>query len=473
MIAWTVRSARAAIVAVMLGFWMAAACLAQAPADGFAGSAACESCHANETKAWSGSHHGWALREPTPANVLGDFNDAGFSHKGVNSRFTTQGGDYFVETDGPDGKLQRYKVRYTVGVVPLQQYLVETGDGRLQALDIAWDAVANRWYHLYPETDVGAGNGLHWTGSYKNWQARCAECHQTGFDKAFDFRTRAYSSRWSELTVSCESCHGPSAAHVEAARKGEPASALPPVAAMGPGRQETELAVCGPCHARREAFSQVSSPPGAPMGDHYNLSLLSPPLYFLDGQQREEVFIHGSFLQSKMMARGVTCSNCHEPHSGELVAQGDAVCTQCHNETGRTDFPTLKPKNYETAAHHRHAEGSEAAQCVSCHMPQTSYMMIDGRRDHFFRRPDPAQSKAAGSPDACTGCHTDQTQDWAAERIAEWFPQFDRTWQDRTALIDFGGGNRSQAAMSALAAYVSDLSRPAIVRATGVEMLAQ
>jgi predicted CXXCH cytochrome family protein len=242
---------------------------------------------------------------------------------------------------------------------------------------------------------------------------------------------------------------------------------------MGPGQQENELAVCGPCHARREAFSQQSAPVGARLSNHYNLSLLTPDLYFADGQQREEVFILGSFLQSKMKAKGVTCSNCHEPHSGELVAEGDAVCTQCHNESGNTAFPTLARKNYDLPSHHHHTPGTEAAACVSCHMPDRAYMMIDKRRDHFFRRPDPRQSAAAGAPDACTQCHQDQSQAWAAEQIDAWFPDADKSWQDRGPLVAFMSGDRSESAVEALTRYVEDISRPAIVRATAADVLGE
>lgn len=444
-----------------------------AHADGFAGSNTCAGCHAAETAAWTGSDHAWALKEPDADSVLGDFSGATFNRKGQTTRFFTDAGRYMVETVGPDGKVAQYPVRYAVGVRPLQQYLVETEGGRLQALDLVWDTVSRRWFDLYPDQENDAGNGLHWSGSYKNWQARCAECHQTGFDKGYDLKARTYQSHWSELTVSCESCHGASAAHVaamQATTKAPPASP-PPMLALGPGQQGNELAACGPCHARREAFSQKSPPAGSKFSDHYNLALLTPGLYFADGQQDGEVYILGSFLQSKMMARGVTCSNCHEPHSGRLLAEGNAVCTQCHSEAGRADFPTVARKAYDSAAHHRHADGTEAAQCVSCHMPERTYMMVDGRRDHFFRRPDPLQSKAAGAPDACTGCHADKTQAWAAERIAEWFPDADRTWQDRTPFVAFHKGDRSPAVLEALAAYARDPARPAIVRATAAALL--
>jgi predicted CXXCH cytochrome family protein len=329
---------------------------------------------------------------------------------------------------------------------------------------------ARRWFHLYPDQELPAGDGMHWTGTYKNWQARCATCHQTGFDKGYDFPTRTYKSHWSELTVGCETCHGPGKDHVEAARQGNPRQSLMPK--LGAGQLENEINTCGPCHARRDAFSQVQPPAGAPFHDHYALSLLTPDLYFGDGQQNAEVFILGSFLQSKMKEKGVTCSNCHQPHSNDLVAEGNAVCTQCHNVSGRSDFPTLVKKDYDTPAHHHHAPGSEAAQCVTCHMPERSYMLIDPRRDHFFRKPDPLQSKAAGAPDVCTTCHTDETPEWAAGRIAEWFPESDRSWQDRSALIAFNAGDRQESTLVALQEFIRNRGLPAIARATALRVTA-
>jgi predicted CXXCH cytochrome family protein len=440
------------------------------PQHQFVGSATCAECHDAETKAWSESDHAWALKEPNARSMLGDFNDASLTHKGVTSRFFMKDGKYFVETDGASGKPETFAVRYAVGHRPLQQYLVETTSGRLQVLDIAWDVQAKRWFHLYPDQDLPAGDGMHWTGTYKNWQARCATCHQTGFDKGYDFPTRTYKSHWSELTVGCETCHGPGKDHVETARQGNPRQSLMPK--LGAGQQENEINVCGPCHARRDAFSQVQPPAGSPFHDHYALSLLTPDLYFGDGQQNAEVFILGSFLQSKMKAKGVTCSNCHEPHSNNLVAEGNAVCTQCHNEAGRSEFPTIKKADYDTPAHHHHPAGSEAALCVTCHMPERSYMVIDPRRDHFFRMPDPLQSKAAGAPDVCTTCHKDQTPEWAAGKIATWFPDSNRSWQDRGALIAFNAGGRQEGTLAELAAFIRNRETPGIARATALRAVA-
>ncbi len=438
----------------------------------FAGSAACAECHAAEAKAWSDSDHAWALKEPDAKSMLGDFNDARFTHKGITTRFFTKDGGYFAETEGASGKPETFRIRYAVGHRPLQQYLAETTAGRLQVLDIAWDVTAKKWFHLYPDENAPAGHGMHWTGPYKNWQARCATCHQTGFDKGYDFASRTYKTHWAELTVGCESCHGPAQEHVNWARgpAGTPKQSMMPK--LGAGAQTKEIEICGPCHARREAFAQAQPDAGAPFADHYALSLLTPDLYFGDGQQKAEVFILGSFLQSKMKAKGVTCSNCHEAHSGKLIAEGNAICTQCHAEAGRSEFPSLTRAHYDTPAHHHHREGSEAAQCVTCHMPERSYMQVDARRDHFFRRPDPLQSQAAGAPDVCTGCHKDKTPSWAAEAIAQWFPKPDHDWQDRRALIAFDAGGRRADTLRELTEFIRDRKRPAIVRATAIRAIA-
>jgi len=448
---------------------------------GFVGSQTCGTCHTSQLEAWTDSHHGWALREPSAENVLGDFDDAQFEHKGIKSRFFRDADRFLVETDGADGQLATFEIKYVVGVTPLQQYLVELDGGKLQALDIAWDTIEKRWYHLYPDENVSAGNGLHWSGSYKNWQARCAVCHQTDFSKSFDPKSRTYQSTWSELTVGCEACHGPGEAHVAWANKAEAGNLAqwPGVAADGllqpetKDRQAIEENMCGPCHARREAHSPDSTLPTAPFGDHYGLSNLRGGLYFPDGQQDQEVYILGSFLQSKMHEKGVTCTNCHDPHSARLIAEGNAVCTQCHNEVGRDDFSTLKLKNYDSPAHHHHDADSSGAQCVSCHMPERDYMVVDGRRDHFFRIPDPVLSEKVGSPSACLGCHVDKTAVWAAASIDEWAPYRVAPDQGRGVLFsDVRQEGLDSGRIVALVALAQDLTKPAIERATALSEIA-
>ena len=441
----------------------------------YAGSQTCVACHAAEAGHVRHSHHGWALREPLPANVLGDFSGVTVEHKGVATRFFRDGERYMVETDGPDGKPARLPVAFTVGVAPLQQYLVETGSGRLQALDFVWDVAGKRWLHLYPDTDVSAGDAFHWSGTFKTWQTRCAECHQSGFEKGYDPKTRSYASRWAELTVSCESCHGPAKDHLAWAQN--PAHDKGPhkgfAFALGPGEQAAEIAVCGPCHARREPLGDTSPAAGSPFDDHYNLALLRPGLYFADGQQNDEVFVLGSFLQSKMAQKGVTCSNCHTPHTGALVAEGDAVCSQCHSPAGNAAFPTLRPARYDSPEHHHHPQDSAGARCVSCHMPERVYMRIDPRRDHYFRMPDPGGSAAVGSPDACTQCHADKSQSWAADQVAAWFPDGRYTSGRASAKLfaDLARSPGDAATIEAALTLGADTAQPAIRRASALDAL--
>ena len=467
------RSLALAAAFQLAGLALASDGLAASDTPGFVGSQACAGCHQDQARSWTGSHHGWALRPATDGNMLGDFAGATFEHKGVLSRFFAKDGHYFVETDGADGKLATFEIKYAVGVSPLQQYLVELEGGRLQALDLAWDVANKRWFHLYPNDDVAAGNGLHWTGSYKNWQARCAVCHQTDFRKNYDPAGHGYSSQWSDLTVGCEACHGPGAKHVEWANA--KSAADPGLDAHGwltpraVGKQAIELNVCGPCHARRESLGPDSSLPGDRLGDHYRLSYLRNGAYFADGQQDGEVYVLGSFMQSKMYEKGVTCTNCHDPHSGQLVAQGNAVCTQCHNEVGRSEFPTLKPAAYDAPSHHHHAPGAPGSQCVSCHMPERNYMTVDGRRDHFFRIPDPLLSHEAGSPSACLSCHSGKPAQWAADAIATWAPARKppaAAYGEAFAAVRREGLNR--ATLENLVMVAGDPSLTPLVRASAV-----
>ena len=390
----------------------------------------CKECHGYAYEAWRGSHHDWALKKADTDSVLGDFDSAVFDHRGVRSRFFRKGEKYVVSTDGPDGALTEFEVLYAVGVTPLQQYLVALPGGRLQALDTAWDTLKKRWFHLYPDADLKAGNGLHWTGPYKNWNARCAVCHQTDYDKAYTPKSDSYQSRWSELNVSCGACHGLGEAHVAWARSPEAFKRTEWQDVDDKGFRsakiadpaEREIQTCAPCHSRRGAFGANSPPAGAAFSNHHRLALLRDGLYHADGQIDDEVYVLGSYLQSKMHRRGVSCGNCHDPHSGDLVADGNAVCTQCHNPAGNDAFPTLAKTAYDDRSHHHHEPGTEGAACVSCHMVEKTYMQVDPRRDHSFRVPRPDLSERLGTPNACTGCHADKPARWAREHVEAWFP---------------------------------------------------
>ncbi len=435
--------------------------------------AACGACHVQQYNDWLASHHDRAMQVAGAETVLGDFDNAAFDHFGVESRFFRRDGGFFVRTDGPDGGLEDFEVRYTFGVEPLQQYLIPLPGGRFQALGVAWDTVRGEWFHLYPDEAIHAGDPLHWTGRLQNWNSGCAECHSTDVDVDYDASGRTYGTTWSAIDVGCQACHGPGARHVEWADGRRPAL----VEAAGDvgldiryGDGAAEIEACSTCHALRSPIRSDRSVGGAFL-DGFTPALLEPGLYHADGQILGEVFEYGSFLQSRMFAEGVRCTDCHNPHSVRPRVVGNALCEQCHHpDAPRNRFPTLTARNYDTPDHHFHPEGSAGSLCVNCHMAERTYMEVDPRRDHSFRVPRPDVAAEVGSADACTLCHTGQSHDWAAGAIAEWYGPGRRTEGHYGEVLAAGREGGPEAA-DALAALVRDPEQPAIVRATALGLL--
>lgn len=430
---------------------------ADAPAHpGYVGSDSCRSCHNEQYQAWQGSHHDLAMQPATADSVLGDFDNARFTHRGVTTTFRREGEQFIVHTAGEDGRMADFPVHYVFGVEPLQQLLLPLSRGRLQAFDIAWDSRpaevgGQRWFHLNPEEVGDHSDPLHWTGPYMNWNTQCAECHSTDLQKRYDPDTRNFDTRYAEVDVACEACHGPGAQHL-AQLRGEGDGDLPhggfPVDLAQRGkwafaegeptaRRQGELThpgqvdTCGRCHARRGSLGDYVH--GKPLLDTHRLSLPRPPLYHFDGQIRDEVYVYGSFLQSRMHREGVVCSNCHEPHSLELRAEGNGVCAQCH-----------RPERYDTPEHHHHPVASSGAACANCHMPETTYMVVDPRRDHSLRIPRPDLSVVMGTPNACNQCHREQSPEWALQALRDWGKAPGGTADHPArALQQLAAGNRS------------------------------
>ncbi len=443
-----------------------------APSPGYLGVTACAECHEAETEAWRGSHHDLAMQAATRETVLGDFDNAEFEHLGEKSRFLTRGDEFFIESRGADGVTTEFKVAYTFGADPLQQYLIDTGSGKLQSFTVAWDTEQKTWYSLYPDQKIEPGDPLHWTGIYQNWNGMCADCHSTNLVKGFDEENDRFDTRYEELDVACEACHGPGEDHVQWARDGaitgedELANGL----SVHQRRdwQAPQMNSCAPCHSRRTLMKPDVRPTDNFL-DVYQLELLRANSYHPDGQILGEVYVYGSFAQSKMHASGVTCTDCHNPHSLELHFPDNALCAQCHSTNAPVErFPNLAKIDYDKPEHHHHEPGSPGASCVACHMPAKTYMGIDPRRDHSFRIPRPDMTVALGTPNACDNCHADQGAQWAAERVEEWFGP-ERPYHFGPAFAAGRQGN--PAAVEHLIGMSRDRGAPAIVRATALEMM--
>jgi predicted CXXCH cytochrome family protein len=453
----------------------------------FVGAAKCATCHEQESTRWRGSHHQLAMQPAADSTILGNFKHASFNDNGITSSFFRSGPKFMVRTDGPDGALHDYEIKYAFGVYPLQQYLIAMPGGRLQALGIAWDNRAResggqRWFFLYPGQKITYRDSRHWTGIDQNWNYMCADCHSTSLRKNYDLRTRTYTTTYDEIDVACEACHGPGSNHLAwAKRQGDwqrldategltialderKGVAWPIDPATGnahrssPRTSEREIQMCARCHARRGQIHE-GYVHGQPVGDDYRVALLDEDHYFPDGQIKEEDYEYGSFIQSRMFHAGVTCSDCHEPHSSKLRAEGNGVCLQCHSA-----------QKYDSPQHHFHKVGSAGARCVECHMPTRTYMVVDPRRDHSIRIPRPDLSLKLGIPNACTNCHTDKSAQWAMDSVNKWYGHAPEGFQRFAETIDAGTSGAPGAEQS-LERLAADREQPAIARATALSLL--
>lgn len=434
----------------------------------FVGREACRECHQAAYDKWRGSYHNLAMQEANDKTVLGNFNDAAFDYFGVRSRFFKKDGKFWVHTQGPGGAMVDYEVAYTFGVWPLQQYLIRFPGGRLQSLTTAWDVEKKRWYHLYPDAYVPPEDWLHWTRGAQNWNAMCADCHSTNLRKGFDPAAGTYNTAWSEIDVSCEACHGPGSLHVAWARI--PAMARPArddyrlvISTRGMGARE-QVELCAPCHSRRFLLQDYRHEPGTDLLDHLVPALLTEALYFPDGQIKDEVYVYGSFTQSKMYRHNVRCTDCHDPHSTKRHKEGNTLCLQCH----RGDV-------YNTRDHHFHKEihqdkPSPGWLCTSCHMPQRVYMGVDWRADHSLRIPRPDLTLSLGTPNACgqAGCHADKPAKWSADAFAKWYGQARRPHYGTILAAARAGRPEGR---DDLLRLTQDRLYPPIVRATAVSLL--
>ncbi|MCK5815572.1 MAG: tetratricopeptide repeat protein [Flavobacteriaceae bacterium] len=372
----------------------------------FVGSETCKSCHQDEFKDWQGSHHDLAMMLPDSTSVKGNFENTKFTHQSITSTFFKKENSYYVNTQGQDGVFADFKIEYTFGVTPLQQYLIKFPNGEYQCLSVAWDSIKEKWFSLNSEIDINHGDWLHWTGGAMSWNTMCADCHSTDLKKNYDSKTDTYKTTFSEIDVSCEACHGPSSSHV-AFYENPSEEFLPPNLYMDTEMTSKELVEkCARCHSRRTQLTKYFDYKGN-YTDHYSPSLITDPLYELDGQILDEDYVYGSFIQSKMYHYGVSCKDCHDVHTLKLKKQGNGLCLSCH-------IPS-----YNEPSHHFHEINTEGAQCINCHMPGKTYMGNDFRRDHSFRVPRPDQTVSHGVSNSCNGCHDDKTADWASKVIIE------------------------------------------------------
>ena len=448
----------------------------------YAGSASCRNCHQEEYDQWAKSHHGLAERMAGSNTCQAAFEGVKTVGRGSQQvSFAIDNGNYEVTTAGPNGPRQTYVVDRVIGRDPLVQFLVGTPDGRWQALATAWDPRRHEWFNVFGTEDRQPGEWGHWTGRGMNWNSMCAACHNTRLLKNYDPATDTYHTAMAEVSVGCESCHGPLKSHIQWQHRYGNSRRKDPTLAPMSGRQKLEA--CGACHARRTELTGDFKP-GEDFLNAFDLAMADgTDLYYPDGQVHEEDYEYASFLGSRMHARGVACTDCHQAHSAKTLLPGNFLCLRCHNG-GNTNAPVIDPVAHSHHQVHGYSAGGKLAdtdlthfkteeiketggECVNCHMPRTVYMQRHWRHDHGLTMPDPLLTKEYGVPNACNRCHQDKDADWALAQVNAWYGKgMDRPSRQRARrLAAARAGNRAavEPLLKTLAAETNAYWKAAII----------
>jgi len=386
----------------------------------------CVSCHQTSVNAWLTSDHAKAMDIATPKTVLGNFNNIEAAHYSQTARFYKQENKFFVELNH-ENKTNIYEINYTFGHYPLQQYLTKTSHGKYQVLPFSWDSRSKaeggqKWFVMYQNEDIKQQDRLHWQQPLQSWNGMCADCHSDGLKRQYDIETSTFNTSFDNINVGCQSCHGNMNNHTKKTTSSTSSTRTQPDIInrwlrnigedtahwQGKKRDNTFMDTCFACHSLRSSLTDGIVPEHSFL-DQFSPSFLTPPLYHPDGQIKDEVYVYGSFLQSKMYKAGVNCIDCHDQHTMKVKVEGNGLCLQCHN-----------PEVFDQPTHYNHKKGSAGSQCVDCHMPTNRYMGVDDRRDHSFKIPRPHLSTQHNMPNVCTNCHEDKSNEWAAKQVEKW-----------------------------------------------------
>ena len=447
----------------------------------FVGGKECISCHQREYDLWKGSDHDNAMAVANDSTVLGDFNNVEVEFRGKKHKFYKRDGKFFVYTEGISGEMQELQVSYTFGVTPLQQYLISFENGKYQCLPIAWDTDKKRWFDMagmvYSEEDLKPTSWFYWTNQSQNWNGMCAECHSTNLQKNYNLENDSYNTTWSDINVNCEACHGPGSEHLDWAKLPEGSRSYDGNLGLVLNTRNTTskqyIEACAPCHSRRTSLG-AEDHRSNDFYNNYRPQLITPHLYFSDGQILDEDYVFASFTQSKMYMHDVRCNDCHDSHSLKLKFDGNLLCTQCH-----------RAEEYDTYQHHFHKYANEngepvknkfgdivpvgeGALCKSCHMPARYYMGIDYRSDHSFRIPRPDHSIMYDVPNTCNDCHADKNYQWSENYIKQYYGE--RKKFNYGSVLSEGYLQKEGADTSLMHLIKNDLY-PEILRATAIQYL--
>ena len=407
---------------------------------GYAGSAACRTCHLSQYDTWSKTGMARMLRSYKPENIIGDFSPGAEFHDDNNKaaiQMGTGSRPYF-DVQTANGQWHRFPVDYTIGSKWQQGYATRLPDGRLQVFPIEYNVLQKAWVNYWkiidpPGSKRAVVSGFPELSSATNYQENCAVCHTSQLRASSNAEGSLESAGFQEPGVNCEMCHGPSAQHVEQMKGGKHGTktAFDPPVDFARVDNRTGVTICAQCH-KQSALRQIGSqsemnyssdgPSFVPISWSRPADVFSRRAFYKDGRFRETTFMVEAFTRSACYRDGnAQCASCHSPHTSDSTANltslrfqanPNEMCLRCHDQ-------------YRTrvAEHTHHRAESEASQCVACHMPRIMNAVLFQARSHQIEIPTADLTARFGqseSPNACLICHSDKGASWAEQGLLSW-----------------------------------------------------
>ena len=441
-------------------------------AASYVGAQTCISCHAQQGATWKDGRHSKMVQPATQASVKGDFTQREIVLNGSRYKLRAAGGRFFVTESYLNGTEQEHQIEFTLGNRRIQHYLTTIDNGRIIVLPPSWDVQRRQWFDnmeiVRPDE--------HDAKPVQQWNKNCVGCHVSQQDNHYDPAAHTYSTQWTDFGTSCERCHGPGSAHVDASRARANGSAPASPMIVRPTRLDATAGstVCAQCHSMRDVIAPGFTP-GSNYYDYFQPVLEygprkeKDPAYWADGRPRRFSNDAIGLWQSQCFLRGgATCTSCHrDPHlpdvdkNPQLGPANNVLCTQCHQAIGN-----------QLPAHTRHKAQSAGSSCVECHMPRTVVSIKSTMRDHTIGLPAPENTVKFGIPNACTECHADKPATWAVEQITAGWPQNRRRAFVERAETFTAARSRKSEALDRLIAILNDTRQAPLIRANATGYLA-
>ncbi len=391
----------------------------------YAGSESCRECHEEFYRKWDTSHHGKAM-QPFTREFAQGLTPLAEPFR-IKDRVYTVDLDKRVMYEKTDsGDIGEFPFVHALGGKNIYYFLTPLERGKLQVLPLAYNTLEGFWYdtttsmmrHFLTEED----EPLSWRDPLLTFNTSCYGCHVSQISKNYDVETDSYKTEWREPGISCESCHGPGEAHNRAFRKAAKKGTTPDqlyLESWDNYTAEQSNHACSTCHAKFSPITQ-SFNPGDNFFDHFDLICLENLDYSCEGRDLGENYTFTLWSMSPCVKSGqLDCVHCHTSSGRYRFADKNPndACARCHGERVRT-----------ITSHSRHPADGKTGKCISCHMPMTSFAMMQ-RCDHSIRPPCPEASGRFNNRSACIICHTKESEAWAAGFVKKWFP--DSVWQKR------------------------------------------